>query len=211
VDDLIAQGAPRQVTLVAVVPACQPSWGLKRDTSVNAMRHHTTSATTHPPVGAEPFDSFYAREFRGVVALAYALSGSRSIVEDLAQDAFMAAYDKWERISAYSDPGAWVRRVVANKSTSAWRRRLAEVRAIARLDRPRQQPIPLPSDAEAIWAAVRRLPRRQAQVVALRFLEDRPLDEIASTLGCSIGSVKQHLFRAKQRLAEDLSDEGGVS
>ena len=59
----------------------------------------------------EDFDVFYQREFRPVVGLAYALSGSRIAAEDLAQEAFIAAHQQWEKVGRYESPGAWVRRV----------------------------------------------------------------------------------------------------
>ena len=71
----------------------------------------------------EAFEDFYAREYLGVVGLAYALSGSRWGAEDLAQEAFIAAHRDWDRIGLYDKPGAWVRRVVANLSVSSFRLR----------------------------------------------------------------------------------------
>ena len=81
----------------------------------------------------EPFEDFYGREYLAVVGLAYALSGSRWGAEDLAQEAFLAAHRDWDRIGAYDQPGAWVRRVVANLSVSGFRRRAAEAKALARI------------------------------------------------------------------------------
>ena len=57
-----------------------------------------------------------------MIGLAYALSGSRSAAEDIAQEAFLAAHNAWDRVSHYEKPEAWVRRVVANKSVSMFRR-----------------------------------------------------------------------------------------
>src|SRR5918997_6471179 len=90
---------------------------------------------SRPPVEATPerFEDFYEREYPPVVGLAYALSGSRWGAEDLAQEAFLAAHRDWDRISTYEQSGAWVRRVVANLSVSAFRRRIAEAKALARL------------------------------------------------------------------------------
>ncbi len=78
------------------------------------------------------FASFYASELRQVVGLAYVISGSRSGAEDLAQDAFLAAYKRWEQVGRYPNPGAWVRRVVSNRAVSVFRRRTAEARALLR-------------------------------------------------------------------------------
>src|SRR4051812_31046471 len=106
----------------------------------------------------QDFDSFYRQHRRRVIALAYGLSGSASAAEELAQDAFLDAFRRWDTIGAYDDPGAWVRRVVVNKSVSRVRRRVAEARALLRVaHRPRPPAALDPTDAE-FWSAVRALP-----------------------------------------------------
>lgn len=153
----------------------------------------------------EAFEDFYDREYLAVVGLAYALSGSRWGAEDLAQEAFMAAHRDWERIRLYDKPGAWVRRVVANLSVSSFRRRAAEAKALARV--PFGHVTALPNLAEGdpeFWAAIRSLPRRQAQVVALFYLEDRPVAEIAEILDVTLGTVKRHLHDGRKALARRL-------
>jgi RNA polymerase sigma-70 factor (ECF subfamily) len=164
-------------------------------------------------IGLASFEDLYRRDRRAVVALAYALSGSRSGAEELAQEAFLAAFKAWDRIGAYEDPGAWVRRVVVNRSVSGVRRRVAEVRALARLaNRPAPPGELATADAE-FWRAVRALPHRQAQVVALHYVEDRSVADIAGILECAEGTVKSHLFRARHALATSLglavTDEEG--
>jgi RNA polymerase sigma-70 factor (sigma-E family) len=153
----------------------------------------------------ETFDAFYEREYSSVVGLAYALSGSRSGAEDIAQDAFLAAYRRWDDIARYEKPAAWVRRVVSNMAVSLFRRKISEVRALARLASMRRESLPLlPDEASEFWKAVRSLPRRQAQVVALRYLEDLPIAEIARTLEVAEGTVKAHLHRGSRLLASRL-------
>ena len=61
------------------------------------------------------------------------------------------------------------------------------------------------AERNEVWAAVRRLPRRQAQAVALHYVGGLTLDEIGEALGCSTGTVKSHLHRARTRLSETLS------
>jgi RNA polymerase sigma factor (sigma-70 family) len=154
----------------------------------------------------ERFEDVYLREFAGVFALAFALSGSRWAAEDIAQDAFVVAHRQWGRIGGYDDPGAWVRRVAANLAVSGVRRRLAEARALVRLAaRQREQPYAaLPAEDGDFWRAVRRLPRRQAQAVALVALGDLSTTEVASTLGCSQRTVQVHLQKARATLAQRL-------
>jgi RNA polymerase sigma-70 factor (sigma-E family) len=153
----------------------------------------------------ETFDAFYEREYRSVVGLAYALSGSRSGAEDIAQDAFLAAYRRWDDIARYEKPGAWVRRVVANMAVSFFRRSISEARALARLASLRHENLaPLPEEASEFWKAVRALSRRQAQVIALRYLEDLSIAGIARTLDLAEGTVKAHLHRGSRLLASRL-------
>jgi RNA polymerase sigma-70 factor, ECF subfamily len=151
------------------------------------------------------FEEFYVREYAAVVGLAFALSGSRSGAEDLAQDAFLAAHRGWSRIAAYDKPDAWVRHVVANLAVSTFRRRTAEAKALARLTFGSRVTIPeLSEDDAAFWSAVRSLPRRQSQVIALHYLEDRSVLEVAAILGIAEGTVKKHLHDGRSALARRL-------
>ena len=155
----------------------------------------------------EDFDAFYGRDVRGVIGLAYVLSGSRSGAEDLAQEAFLAAYRHWSRVGIYDNPGAWVRRVVANNAVSTARRRVSEAKSLVRLRHERVVVPELAEDNEALWAAVRRLPRRQAQVVALCYWDGLNGREIAEILDLSEPTVKSHLQRARQSLADNYRRE----
>jgi RNA polymerase sigma-70 factor (ECF subfamily) len=160
------------------------------------------------PLRALPdFETFYRSEYRPVVGLAYALSGSRIVAEDITQDAFLAAHKKWDRVGAYDKPEAWVRRVVANLSVSWLRTKAREAGAMARL-RSRDTYLPsLPAEGEHFWKAVRSLPRRQAQTIALHYLEDMSVAHIAEILGCSESTVKVHLHKGRTRLARRLDEE----
>ncbi len=160
------------------------------------------------PGGAD-FDHFYREQYRAVVGLAYALTGSRTAAEELAQDAFTTTYRKWADVSGYDNPEGWVRQVVANASRSWGRRKGAELRALTKVGGRRQPLVELAEPANDFWAAVRSLPTRQSQVVALHYLEDRPIDEIAAILDLGPGTVKKHLHRGRAALAHILNDPAG--
>jgi RNA polymerase sigma factor (sigma-70 family) len=158
------------------------------------------------PPGAEPsrvetFEAFYRRELPGLIALARALCGSWSTADDLAQEAMLVAFRRWDEVSRLDLPAAWVRRVCANQAASQFRRGAVEARALLRLGARRASPEASPLDSEIFWAEVRRLPRRQAQSIALRYVFDMGGAEIALTLGCSDSSVKAHLARGRAALA----------
>ena len=140
------------------------------------------------------------------MGLAYVLSGDRSLAEDYAQEAFAAAYRNWDKVSTYSDPAAWTRRVLANRVTSGFRRSITRTKALLRV-RSEEYVIPeMEVLAESTWKEVRGLPARQAQVVALRFYDQRGIAEIAAILDCSPSTVKTHLQRAKATLAKRLEN-----
>lgn len=152
----------------------------------------------------EDFEAFYKRLYPRAVGLAYALTGRRHLAEEIAQDAFISGYRRWERISHYDKPEAWLRRVVVNQSTSVLRRGLTEVKAIPRLWGDASAVGELEPEASGVWDEVRALPRRQAQAITLYYLEDLSLEQIADILECSPGTVKAHLRRGRERLGRKL-------
>lgn len=163
---------------------------------------------------AGAFDAFYQRHFHSVVALVYVLAGSRWAAEELAQEAFVAVYRRWDQIATYESPEAWVKRVAMNHAVSRVRRRAAEARALVRVVAKREAPsLGLPPPDADFWAAVRKLPTMQARVVALHYCDDLPVTTIAEVLGVADGTVKTHLHRARGALAvalgETLDEEEG--
>lgn len=162
-----------------------------------------------PVIRGEPFEVFYRRHRNRLVGLAYVISGSRLGSDDLVHDVMEAACRDWDRIRERDDPEAWVRRMVAHRAVSAYRRRLSEAKAVARLALRRDSIVwPEPDvDGDRIWSEVRRLPRRQAQVVALTYVEQLTMAEVGEVLGCSKESVNTHLRRARETLSRRLGLE----
>ncbi len=155
----------------------------------------------------ETFEAFYRREYRAIVAMAFALCGSLSVAEEVAQEAFIVAHRRWAELRDMEIPGAWVRRVASNKAVSFVRRRRAEARAMTRLGGRRQPVVELDVPDREFWREVRRLPDQQARAIALHYLEDRPVDEIAEILDCAPSTARVHLHRGRRTLAERLALE----
>jgi RNA polymerase sigma-70 factor (ECF subfamily) len=157
--------------------------------------------------GVERFENFYLREFKSVVGLAYVLSGRSLLAEDIAQEAFMAAQRDWNRVGGLENPGGWVRKVVANKASNARRSHLREARALLKARLKLGVPVgvyELPAEHAEIWSAVRSLAKRQQQVLALHYLEDYSVSEVAAVLGIAEGTVKTHLHQGRNALREQL-------
>jgi RNA polymerase sigma-70 factor (ECF subfamily) len=164
-----------------------------------------------PPVPARferftgDFTAFFRAELRSLVALAAAIAGTDR-AEEIAQEALLRAHREWDRIARYDKPGAWVRRVTINLATSSRRRRWSEHRALRQVATRRQLDAP-PPEVDGFWELVRRLPDRQAAAVALYYLEDLSIAELADALGCAEGTAKAHLHQARQSLAAHLQHE----
>ena len=153
----------------------------------------------------ETFDGFYARQYQPVLTLGFAMTGSREAACDLAQEVFVDAFRKWDQIES---PDAWVRAVLVNKSRSWMRRRYREARALLRLEPPASVASPeLSAENSEFWAAVRSLPTRQAQSIALFYLDRLPAAEIGAILGVSESTVRVHLTRGRRSLADRLGLE----
>ena len=163
----------------------------------------------------DEFDGFCRREYASVAGLAFVLTGDWGAAEDLTQDAFFAAFRRWSELRRYDKPGAWVRRVVANRAVSRRRRVSSEARALARVGGRRSAPSTygqIPQHDLEISLVIRQLPARQAQVFALAFVEDLSMAEVAATLQLSENTAKTHLRRARAALASrtDLFDAGPI-
>lgn len=155
------------------------------------------------------FEEFYRVHQRRAVALAFVLCGERGAAEELAHDAFADAYRRWDHVGGFEDPAAWLRRAIANRAVSRWRRLRTEAAALLRLSKQDEPTMaPVEPAAAALWSAVRGLPKRQAQVVALHYVEDLPVAEIARVLDIAEGTVKVQLMNARRSLAARIGTEG---
>ena len=167
------------------------------------VAHHRREVLTDPTV--DSFVEFYRHEWRDVVGLGFVLTGNRCVAEDLAQEGFAAAYRRWDDVAAMDKPGAWVRRVVVNQSVSWFRRRGAEGRALARVGNPREtSDIELDAQVAELWAAVRKLPRRQQQAIALVYFSGMSANDASHVMECGQETVATHLKRGRKALGVKL-------
>lgn len=147
------------------------------------------------------FEDFYESEFKAALALARVLTGDIGKAEDVTHEAFVAALEAWDDIE---NPAAWIRRVISNRSRSAWRRHYAERRAVDRLSSETTIGTDIPQETEDFWSMVRSLPGNQARAIALFYMEDMPVSEVAEVLGCKESTARVHLTRGRRKLAKML-------
>ena len=157
----------------------------------------------------EAFAEFYRREFPKMVAIACAVSGSRSHAEDIAQDAMVDAERRWDVVGGYDKPGAWVRRVTIQRSSKRLRRLRIEAAALINLASNEAIAV-RPPEVEEVLGAVRRLPERQRAAVVLHYLDGYAVAEVAEILQCAEGTAKAHLHKERKTLARRLGEEVGA-
>lgn len=170
------------------------------DLDVGAPATEPVGGTWHE---VEEFEAFYRREYPRLLVLARVLAGPL-VADDVAQEAMLVVYRKWDEVRSLASPVGWARSVCMHKGVSVVRRRGVEQRILSTLGSFRSVEPDAFDDHERFWALVRTLPERQAQVVALHYALDLGIAEIAATLGCADGTVKTHLFRARVALEESL-------
>lgn len=159
--------------------------------------------------GHTSFDAFFREEHQRLAALATALCGDREAGSDVAQEALTRTYREWDRVSRLERPGGWARRVVVNlahdhgRHLAVRRRRLSELAGGIAGDRTVDE---TPLDAE-MWAAVAKLPQRQRTAVALFYIGDRSISDVAEAMGVGEGTVKNTLHKARRHLSRLLPEE----
>ncbi len=154
------------------------------------------------------FEAFYRADYGAVVALTLALTGSHAVAEDLAQEAFLRVHRDWQRVRDMNSPGAWVRRIAVNLCRSRFRRLRSEAAAFMRLTTVSTTHTRPPTEYDAFWAEVRKLPLRQKQAIALFYLDDMRVAEIAEVLDVAAGTVKALLHQGRDRLERQLKAQG---
>jgi RNA polymerase sigma-70 factor (ECF subfamily) len=157
--------------------------------------------------GAGEFNEFYRRNYQGVVRHALWLTGSIEGAEDLAQEAFQAAYKRWDMVRSLDWPRGWLLKVVDNQSRSLRRRIELDLRVRPRLNASEPTSLVIDDSQLLLWEVVRRLPRRQAQAVALHYGSGLAVDQCAALMRCSNDTVKTHLKRARKHIAGVLTDD----
>ena len=153
--------------------------------------------TTEGQVPTLGFEETYREHRITLLRLAYLVSGSHEVSEDIVQSAFTSAHDRWDQIE---NPLPYLKRAVVNLVKDGQRRRL---RLLARtVERP---PVALPPDVDETWVQIARLPWVQRAVVVLHYYEDLPLTEVSAILDRPAATVRSDHRRALEKLRKAIA------
>lgn len=155
-------------------------------------------------ISAGGFDAWYQEQHPRVLAALTVASGSSDVAAEATDEAFVRAYERWERVRKMRSPGGWLYRVALNVMKRQHRRRAIE-RELLRRNRS-QDSAPPPAVDPDLWAAVRELPQRQRTAVALRYVVDLTEAEVAKTMGVSRGAASASLTAARRHLGRVLGE-----
>jgi len=165
-----------------------------------------------------------------VYALCVHLAGSHADAQDLAQETFIRAYRSLGSFRREADFGTWLHRIAVNMWLNLRRKNSAR-QALYYLDEPYQSgdgsevsreiagdsgdPLQMLEEKEyrgLVRAALGDLSEEHRAVLVLREIEGYSYEEVSRMLGCSLGTVKSRLSRARgamRRRMTDLAREAG--
>ena len=151
----------------------------------------------------DDFDDFFHDTYPRARNVAYRILGDRPAAEDAAAEAFTRALVSWSRLASSEHREVWVLRATMNVAVDLRRRRHPDVFPSEPIEDAGEATVLRLTMAQALAA----LPRRQREVIGLRYLVGMTESQVADSLGLSVGSVKRHGHRATERLRQRLGED----
>jgi RNA polymerase sigma-70 factor (ECF subfamily) len=161
---------------------------------------------------ASAYDYLVSKYLRRTLSIVWGIVRNGQDAEDLAQEAFVKAYERMDRFREGEPFGPWIYRIATNLALDLARHRARVLHQPPSDDLPaaRLQEADLPARsneiAQRIDAALESLPTQQGLVARLHLVEELEHSEIATITGLSEGTVRSHLSLARKKLRESLRD-----
>lgn len=169
--------------------------------------------TEQPGIVVGGFERFVAHRGQALWRAAWLLTGDPHHAEDLVQTALSKCFTRYDDIGGDEDFEAYVRTTIYRTFVSWWRRMSWRNESPSETVAETVTEEPLSSLRIDIMRALDGLPRMQRAVLVLQYLEDRSIDDIATLLGVTSGTVKTHSYRGRTALrgSVHLEDQGARS
>lgn len=174
------------------------------------QNERTPSGTVSPP-NVEQWMREYGNE---ILRIIYLYVGDFHTAEDIFQEVFLKAYQKYEGFREESSIKTWLTRIAINASKdylkSAWKRHVEPIseeleQTLSTADE--YEAVEEKIDGSKLKQAVMELPERYREVILCFFYQELSLEETAAALQVPIGTVKSRLSRAKEQLK--MKQKGG--
>jgi RNA polymerase sigma factor (sigma-70 family) len=155
--------------------------------------------------GSSDYETLFPELWRKAYVVAYQVLGSQAQAEDAAQEAMARAYSWWGRI--HKSPHGWVAKTAYTQAIDITRRQVRHREVLGGEDPERPTGDPRLEDRMDLAAAIERLPRRQREVIVLRYLADQSVVDTAAALGMRVTTVRKHAQRGLASLGGHLATE----
>ena len=177
-------------------------------TQVITVNHETQLPPLEFDAPKDDFDAFFLSSYDSLTRSLAAAFGDRELASEAVQEAFVRAYTRWRRVRRLDNPAAWVRRVAINQLRDQHRRRGRRDRAIERLAAMTPMHTVDPdhtTEPGGVLEHLQSLPPQQRLAVALFYLEDASVADVAHAMSISEGAVRYHLNQGRTSLRKALS------
>jgi RNA polymerase sigma-70 factor, ECF subfamily len=165
-----------------------------------------TSLSAVPEIVEAPaFEEFFLEQHERLFQALYLLTGDRSEADDLAQEALLRAYERWDRVGAMDSPAGYVYRTALNLHRSHLRNLVVRARRVI-ADIPAEDLSGPVSASHDIRDALARLPRGQREALILVEWLGLGSEEAGRVLGIDASSVRGRLHRGRASLRDLLGD-----
>lgn len=160
--------------------------------------------------GDDAFEAFFRAHEREIFGYLWRVTGDEQASYDLAQETFVRAWQRFERVRRYEQPRAWLFRVATNLASNHRRHRSVRDAASARLSTGADtagDPAAGVVESDAVRAALDAMPVKQRGALVLRVVYGLSLGELARALGSSEAAAKMTLSRARERFRSHYTQE----
>lgn len=157
----------------------------------------SSSAVSGPTDRHGELASLYEAHRARLVRLAFLITRSASVADEIVQEAFLKLHQRWHEVS---DPAAYVKQVVINEAKGELRRR--------DIERRRAKPVPeqiLPPEVDEMLTMLDGLSHRRRVALILRYYEDLAIEDIAVLMDCRPATVKSLIHRGLESLRRKLN------
>ena len=172
------------------------------DTSPDGGVRSVTGKTTNAEAREAAFEQFFHAHEATILGYLWRITGDEQASHDIAQETFLRAWQRFEQVSRYEQPRAWLFRVATNLASNHRRHRSIHDAALARIAPVQSQGTALDpaagvAESAAVRATLLAMPIRQRSALVLRVVYGLSIPEIAQALGASKAAAAMTLSRAR--------------
>lgn len=160
-----------------------------------------------PPVSRPPvtFETFFDEHYPGALRALFLVTGNEQEAEELMQDAFLAVWERWDRVAMMDNPSGYLYRTAINKHRSAGRRAATAARRIVGHDGGADH-FAASDERDSLAHAIAQLPPRQRETIVLVELLGFSAEEAGLVLGIAPATVRVHASNARSAMRSLLEE-----